>query len=373
MPLVLTEEQGLLQQTVRDFVDARSPFSRVRKLRDARDADGFSRALWTEMGRLGWLGIPIPEEHGGTGLGPIELMVLMEEVGRRLLPEPILSTVVLGAGALVLGGSAAQQAAHLPAVAAGERLLALAYQEPGGRYGLDASATVAERAGDGWRLTGEKAHVLDGHVADVLVVSARTPDGTALFLVPRDATGVAIERQWRVDLRNAALVRLNGVRVPSDAILAGGGNLLARVVDRATIALTAAMLGGMSAAFEMTLDYLKTRQQFGVPIGSFQALKHRAAKMYVETELARSAVMAAHRALADGADDKTVARLAGVAKARASDAYILIGNESVQMHGGIGMTDEHDVGFYLKDARATAILFGDAAHHRDRVATLDGY
>jgi len=376
MALVLSEEQALLQQTARELVAQRAPVSRLRKLRDAGDPDGFSRELWAEMARLGWLGILVPEAHGGAGLGWLELMVVVEELGRTLAPEPLLATVVLGGGALLLGGTDAQRAAHLPAVAAGERLLALAYQEPGSRYDAAPRSTVAERAGGGWRLSGEKRHVLDGHAADAFVVSARTDGGATLFLVARDAPGVTIERQRRVDFRNAAIVRFAGVRVGDDAVVGqpgAGGMLLDRVLDRAAIAVSAAMLGGMTAAFEMTLDYLKTRQQFGVPIGSFQALKHRAAKMYVETELARSAVLAAHRALDDAADDRTVARLASITKARASDAYVLIGNEAVQMHGGIGMTDEHDVGFYLKDARASAILFGDAAHHRDRVARIDGY
>jgi alkylation response protein AidB-like acyl-CoA dehydrogenase len=197
-----------------------------------------------------------------------------------------------------------------------------------------------------------------------------------LFLVPRDARGLAVEPLHRVDARGAALVRLDGVRVAGDAILGAEGQgaaLLERVLDRATIGLGAEMLGGMAACFEMTLDYLRTRKQFGVPIGSFQALKHRAARMFVELELVRSIVLAAHRALDDGADDARISRLASAAKARCSDAFVLVGNEGVQMHGGIGMTDEHDVGFFLKRARAAEITFGDAAFHRDRVARLDGY
>jgi alkylation response protein AidB-like acyl-CoA dehydrogenase len=194
--------------------------------------------------------------------------------------------------------------------------------------------------------------------------------------VPRDAPGLVVERQHRVDTRGAALLRLDGVRVGADAVLGGegqGGALLERVLDRAAIALSAEMLGGMAACFEMTLEYLRARKQFGVPIGSFQALKHRAARMFVELELVRSIVLAAHRALDDGADDQRIRRLASAAKARCSDAFVLVGNEGVQMHGGIGMTDEHEVGFFLKRARAAEITFGDAAFHRDRVARLDGY
>jgi len=382
MALVLTEEQELLRRTAREFVAARSSLKRIRQLRDRRDPTGFSRELWSEIARLGWAGILVPERYGGAGLGYTELMVVLEELGRGLAPEPMLSTVLLGAGAVQLGGGEAQRSEHLPAVASGDRLLALAYQERRSRYDPHHVETRAERAGSGWRLAGEKIQVLDGHVADLIVVSARTSgqardaEGITLFVIRRDAPGVRVERQWRIDTRVAALVGLDGVRVGPEAVLGGvdsGGELCARVLDRATIGFTADMLGGMTAAFEMTLDYLKTRRQFGVPIGSFQALRHRAARMYVEIELARSAVMAAHRALDDRLDDAQIARVAGTAKTRCSDTYMLVGHETVQMHGGIGMTDEHDIGFYLKAARAAEIMFGDAAYHRDRVARLEGY
>ena len=382
MDLVLTEEQELLQQTAREFVAGRSSLKRIRALRDAQDPDGFSRDLWREMARLGWVGIVLPEEHGGLGLGYMELIVVMEELGRGLMPEPIVSTVLLGANALLLGGSEAQKREHLPAVAAGERLLALAYQEPRGRYDFHHAETVAERTGGGWALSGEKIQVLDGHVADRLVVSARTSggprdaSGITLFLVPCDAPGVTVARQTRLDARNVGLVRLDGVRLDPEAAIGpvdGGGALLGRTIDRATVGLTAEMLGSMTAAFEMTIEYLRTRVQFGVPIGSFQALKHRAAKLYVELELARSAVMNAARTVGEGRDDAAIARATSIAKARCSDAFVLVGDEAVQMHGGIGMTDEHDIGFFLKRARAAEMTFGDAAWHRDRVASLDGY
>jgi alkylation response protein AidB-like acyl-CoA dehydrogenase len=380
--LVLTPEQDLLQQTVREFVTGRSSLRRIRTLRDGAAADGFSRPLWAEMAQLGWVGIVVPVEHGGVGLGYLDLMVVMQELGRGLMPEPMIGTVLLGANALLLGGSAAQRQGQLPAVAAGERLLALAYQEAQSRHDPHHVETRAEPTGHGWTLRGEKTHVLDGSVADRLIVSARTaggprdPDGITLFLLAPDAPGVTVERQARLDSRPAARVRLDGVHVGRDAVLGApgeGGALLSRVLDRATIGLGAEMLGSMSAAFEMTTEYLKTRVQFGVPIGSFQALKHRAARMFVEMELAHSAVMGAHRTVDEGRDDAAVARAAGVAKARCSDAFLLIANEAVQMHGGIGMTDEHDIGFFLKRARAAEMTFGDAAWHRDRLAHLDGY
>jgi alkylation response protein AidB-like acyl-CoA dehydrogenase len=382
MALALTEEQEILQRTAREFVQGKSSLKRIRALRDDPTGAGFSPELWTDMARLGWLGIVMPEEYGGAGLGWTDLMVVLEELGRGLVPEPVVGTLLLGTTTLLLGGSDAQRRTHLPAVVAGERRLAVAYQEPGGRYAHHRVETRAERGRGGWTLTGRKLHVLDGNGADWFVVSARTAGGTrdetgvSLFLIPRGARGIAVEAQRRVDSRGAALLQLEGVDVGADAVVGAEGEgtrLLGRVLDRATIGLCAEMLGGMAACFDMTLAYLKTRKQFGVPIGSFQALKHRAARIFVELELARSIVLAAHRALDDAADDARIARLASAAKARCSDAFVLAGNESVQMHGGIGMTDEHDVGFFLKRARAAEITFGDAAFHRDRVARLDGY
>jgi acyl-CoA dehydrogenase len=390
MDLVLNEEQELLARTAREFVAGRSSLRRIRQLRDSEDADGFSRELWREMAALGWLGIVIPEEHGGAGLGYMDQMVVLEEMGRGLMPEPFLSTVLLGATALLLGGSAAQKKAYLPKVAAGDALLTIAYQEAGSRYDVHRVATKATKSGGGFVLSGQKIQVLDGHVADFLIASARTSGtgadakGVTLFLVAADTPGITIERQSRIDGRNVALVRFDDVRVDADAVVGavdGGGDLLARVIDRAAIGLSAEMLGSMQAAFEMTNEYLKTRVQFGVVIGTFQALKHRAAKMYIELELARSAVMGAHRALDMAAlrardehhDDATIAKLASLAKARCSDAFVLIANECVQMHGGIGVTDEADIGFFFKRARVAEMTFGDAAWHRDRTARLEGY
>ncbi len=382
MDLVLSDEQTLLQQTAREFVSGRSSLKRIRALRDGADADGFSRQLWREMAGLGWLGIIFPEEHGGAGLGYLDLMVLMEEIGRGLMPEPILSTVLLAGNALLLGGTEAQRREHLAPIAAGERLMSVAFQEAASRYRLGRVETTARRDGAGWILRGEKVQVLDGGAAEWLVVSARTAGGVAdrlgisLFLLRADAPGVRVERQWRLDSRNAAGVRLDDARVAADAVVGtvdDGAALLERVVDRATVALTAEMLGGIGAVLEMTLEYLKTRAQFGVLIGTFQALKHRAAHVYVESELARSAVMNAHRVLDAGGDDAEIGRAASIAKARCSDVYMLTCNEGIQMHGGIGVTDEHDIGFYLKRARVAQMTFGDAGHHRDRLARLAGY
>ncbi len=380
MQLVLTEDQELLAKTVADFAEARSPVSRVRALRDDRDPDGFSRALWREMAELGWVGIPFPESVGGADLGLAELVLVLEGLGRKLAPEPFLSGVLLGGQALLLGGSQAQQERWLPKLVEGEWWVSLAYQERLSRYDLRCVATRAEPAGTGWRLNGEKVQVLDAHSADLILVVARTSGeerdaaGITLFAVQRGAAGLRLERQLRVDSRSAALVSLDGVAAGVDDVIGAegeGGDLLERVVDRATVGMCAEMLGSMSEAFERTLTYLKQREQFGAPIGSFQSLKHRAAQQFIEIELCRSAVMAAARAV--DANEADAAKLVSLAKARCSDTAILVADESVQMHGGIGMTDEHEIGFYLKRARAAELTFGDAAFHRDRWARLSEY
>lgn len=378
--LVLNEDQELLAKTAADFVREHSPVSRVRALRDQRDPVGFSRPLWAQMAELGWVGIPFPEALGGAGMGFADLAVVLEQLGRKLAPEPFLSTVLLGGQALLLGGSPAQQQAWLPELCAGRRIATLAWQEPRSRFDPFRIETRARAEGDGFVLDGEKIAVPDGHVADLLVVAARTAGapgdeaGIGLFLVPPDASGVSIEPQTRIDHRNASLLRLAGVRVGRDAVLGapdGGGPLLARVLDRATAGLCAEMLGAASQVFEDTLQYLKTRVQFGVAIGSFQALQHRAARIFMELELARSATMAAVRAV--DADAPELAKLVSLAKARCSDAFLLAANEGIQMFGGVGMTDEYDLGFYLKRARVAEMTFGDAAWHRERWARLSGY
>ena len=379
MNLVLSEEHQLLRATAAEFVRSKSSLKRIRALRDSGDAAGFSRDLWHEMARLGWAGIVVPEQHGGSGLGYSHLMIVMEELGRGLMPEPMIPTV-LGSAALMLGGSGAQRSALLPAVAKGETLLAVGYQEPASRFDPRRVATRAEKRSGGWTLRGEKHQVLGGPTADSIIVSARTAGGEAdasgvtLFLVEAGARGMSSRRQWLIDGRPSSIVRLDGVEVDPAAVVGEvdhGADVLERALDRATAALGAEMLGSMVAAFESTLEYLKTRKQFGALIGTFQALKHRAAMVYTETELSRSAVMAACSAL--DAEDARARELVSLAKARLSDAFVLTANEAVQMHGGIGMTDEHDVGFFLKRARAAEMTFGDAAWHRRRYAELKGY
>lgn len=378
--LVLTEDQELLAKTALDFVRANAPVSRIRELRDSGDPDGFSRALWKEMAELGWVGMLIPEEYGGAGMGLADFAVVIEALGRNLAPEPFLSTVLLAGQLLSRTGSEDQKNAWLPGIAAGEKILTVAYQEARSRYELNRVTTRAEQEGDAWRISGEKIQVLDGVAADAFVISARTsggqhdPDGITLFLLPKDAPGVTVTPQFRVDSRAVALVSLDSVKVGPESIvgpIGTGYSALSQVVDRATVGLCAEMLGGMSQIFEDTLEYLKTRTQFGVLIGTFQALKHRAARLFMDIELSRSAVMAAARAV-DAADEQAQT-LISLAKARCSDTFILAANEGIQMHGGIGMTDEHNAGFYIKRARAAEMTFGDAAWHRKRWAQLRGY
>ena len=376
-PLVLTAPQNMLARTAAELIQKHGGVDRQRRLRDEGVELGYSPEAWAEMADLGWLGIPFAEEHGGLGMGMAETVLITEAMGRGLAPEPLVSAVVFAGGLLADAGSAKQQAGWLPPLIDGKKRLAPALLEAGSRYGLDRVETRARANGDGWALSGEKVQVVGGVGADGFLVAARTEggaDGLTLFLVPASAEGLEVVTQQRVDSRNSAIVRLGAVQVTAGAVLGevGGGLApLGRALDRATVAVCGEMLGVMTEAFERTIEYLKSRSQFGVLIGTFQALKHRAAKMFIEIELSRSTVMAAARALDEGGDDAEVQ--VSNAKARCSDALILVTNEALQMHGGIGMTDEHDIGLFMKRARALEFAFGDAAFHRQRFARLRGF
>lgn len=374
----LTPEQAELQRAARAFGERRLPVAHLRALRDAGEPTRLARPMWRELAQLGWAGIAIAEDHGGAGLGLLELGLVMEELGRTLAPTPLLTTAVIGAAALA-AAPAALAAAHLPAVASGERLLALAFEEER-RFAPYRCQTTARRGDGGWILDGAKTFVLDGAAADALLVVARVAgdvaarDGLALFLVPRAAPGLELQALAMVDSRGAANVRLAGVAVPDAQVVVGpahGADLLDRLLARATAALAAEMLGATDAVFHTTIEYLKQRHQFGVAIGSFQALKHRAAHMFCELELMRSVVRAALVAVDTAAPDADL--LVSAAKARASDTFVLIAGEAVQMHGGIGVTDDLDVGLYYKRARVADQTFGAAAYHRDRFAALQSY
>lgn len=364
----LSEEHVLLRDAAKAFVTDRMPTTHLRALRDRKEEAGFDRALWDEIAAMGWPGVLIPEAHGGAGLGYVGMGLILEEMGRTLAPSPLLSTGLIGAAALLLGGSGPQQAAWLPKIAAGEALFALAIDD-GPHHHPEALRLKAEPVGAGFRLSGEKRYVADGHVAHVLIVAAEAPDGPALFLVPADAPGLTRRTLTTIDSRGAADLFFQGVETAER--LHGGRELLDALLDRARIGLAAEMLGQAQQAFETTADYLRTRVQFGQTIGTFQALQHRAAKMLVELELTRTAVMAALFALDENRND--AAALASFAKARAGETLHLVTNEMVQLHGGIGMTDAHDAGLYLKRARVAEALYGSASYHRSRYAALSGY
>ncbi len=379
MALVLTEEQELLRDSARDFVANQWDFDWLRKVRKDKDRKGYDPQVWQQIVALGWAAIPFDEEVGGLNLGYAELGVVLEEMGRRLLVSPFLSTVVLGGGALHFGGSAEQKAAVLPGVCDGSLLLALAYQETA-RHDPYAVTTAASADGDGYRISGKKCLVLDGATANKLVVVARTSgrsgerDGLTLFLLDAGTTGLNVSDGLLLDSRSAAHVTLDNVQAaPADIVgqLDAGADVLDKLFANAAVAVSAEMLGGAQDAFDRTLEYLKEREQFGAKIGSFQGLKHRAARWFCEVELMRSIVMDALRAIDEGRDDAT--QLASVCKARASDVYRLSSQEGIQMHGGIGVTDEFDIGFYLKRARVSELLLGDSAYHRNQFAQLRGY
>ena len=382
MSLVLSEDQQLLKDSAKAFVDQNAPVSVLRGLRDSKDAQGYDQNLWRQMFELGWAGMAIPEAYGGFEFGYGGLGVVLEESGRTLVSSPLIATVLLGASAINELGSDAQKSEFLPQVVSGELLLALAIDEKP-HHRPCRIETSAGKSGEGYVLNGYKTFVLDGHIANKLVVVARTAGaiddeaGLSVFLVDAAAEGVSINRSWMVDSRNSAMLSLNDVKVGADALLGAEGGAyssLTRVLDIGRIGVAAEMLGSMQQAFEITLDYLKQREQFGVLIGSFQGLQHRAAEMYSEIELCKSAVRAALAAL-DDADktDADIAEFASIAKAKLSEVATLVSNEAVQMHGGIGMTDEYDIGFYMKRARVAAAFLGDALFHRERYASLNGF
>ncbi len=388
LDLLPSEEERLLADTARDFFADRSPPGRVRTLRG--DDTGFSWDIWREIAELGWAGLALPEAHGGEGMGLIELCAVFEQAGRALAPEPLHATLTAGL-LLARCGDELNQSAWLPQMAAGQTVVALAHSERGARYDRTCVHTVAEPTSGGFRVHGSKVHVEGGAGAAAFIVTARTggrPDdrsGLSAFVVPADARGMEVIPQRRIDGRPAALVSMKDVRVGKSALLGSVHKLadhLDQVLDLATIALAAEMLGGARAALDLTLEHLKTRVQFGVVIGAFQALQHRVARLFAETELAASAVRAA-AATADAVarkgdeaedDDRAaVARMASLAKAVTGRAFLHVADEGVQMHGGVGVTDEYDIGLYLKRARAASATLGDEAWHTDRWATLSGY
>lgn len=376
---VLSEEQTMLRDAAKSWVGEKSPVTAFRKMRDSGNADGFDRAAWAEMAEMGWAGILIPEEFGGSGLGYLTLGLVLEETGRTLTASPLVSTALTATTAILLGGNDAQKKAWLPKIAESKAIATLAVDE-GAHHAPAKIALKAAKSGSGWTLSGKKGFVLDGGVADLVIVAARTggkggdASGIALFLVDGNAKGLSRQKLKSVDSRGVANLSFDNVEVGADAVLGSadqGYAILEATLDRARAGLAAEMLGSATQAFETTLDYLKTRVQFGQVIGTFQSLQHRAAKMYTDLELTRSCVEAALSAIDNNSND--VPQLASLAKAKANEVYHLVSNEMVQMHGGIGMTDAHDAGLYIKRARAAEATFGSAAYHRDRYASLLEY
>jgi len=379
MALVLTEEQSMLRDSARGLISDKAPVSHLRSLRDTKDATGFSRELWKAFAEMGFTGLLVPENFGGSGLGCVEAGVVMEEIGRTLMPSPFLATAVLAASALTRGGSDAQKAAHLPKIADGSLLAALAVDE-GAKHRPLQIKLQAMRSGNGFRLSGAKAFVVDGHTADLLIVAARTGgaagerDGLTLFLVDPKTRGIAVERTAMVDSHNAARIEFDNVEVNADHVLGEvdqGGALLEGVLNIGRGAVASEMVGLSEEVFGRTVTYLKERKQFGKLIGEFQALQHRAAQLYIDIEITRAAVLKALQTL-DGDFDNATAAVA-VAKARAGATATLAVQEGVQMHGGMGMTDQFDIGFFMKRARVCQELFGDSNYHADQLARMKSY
>jgi len=379
MALVLTEEQSMLRDSARGLISDKAPVAHLRTLRDAKDATGFSRDLWKNFAEMGFAGLLVGEEFGGSALGSVEAGIVMEEIGRTLMPSPFLSTAVLAASALSRGGSAAQKAEHLPKISKGELIAALAVDE-GAKHRPLQTALKAVRAGNGFKLTGSKALVVDGHVAGLLIVAARSAgaagdsNGLTLFLVDPKSKGIATERTIMVDSHNAARIEFDNVEVDSDHVLGEvdqGHALLEGVLDIGRGAVASEMVGLSEEVFSRTVAYLKERKQFGKAIGEFQALQHRAAQLYIDIEITRAAVLKAQQAL-DG-DLAHAANAVAVAKARAGTTATRAVQEGVQMHGGMGMTDQFDIGFFMKRARVCEELFGDANFHADRLARMRSY
>jgi alkylation response protein AidB-like acyl-CoA dehydrogenase len=379
MALVLNEEQSMLRDSARGFISDKAPVSHLRQLRDANDASGFSRELWHGFAEMGFSGLLVPEEFGGSGLGCVEAGIVMEEIGRTLMPSPFLATSVLAASALSRGGTDAQKSQYLPKIADGSLLAAFAIDE-GAKHRPLMTKLQAVRSGNGFKLSGDKAFVVDGHTADLLIVAARSAgkagehDGLTLFLVDPKAKGIAVERTAMVDSHNAARIVFDNAEVNADGVLGEvdqGGALLEGVLNIGRAAVASEMVGLSEEVFARTVGYLKERKQFGKLIGEFQALQHRAAQLYIEIEITRAAVLKALQTL-DGHFENAGAAVA-VAKARAGSTATLAVQEGVQMHGGMGMTDQFDIGFFMKRGRVCQELFGDSNFHADQLARMKGY
>ncbi len=378
MAMILNEDQTMLRDSARDFMASEAPTSHFRKYRDMECKDGFAHGLWKQFAEMGFTGILIPEADGGMGMGHVESGIVLEEIGRNLSPSPFLSTSVVAVEALKAADKAMRDR-WFPGILAGEMVIGIAVDE-GQKHRPEKIALKAERSGNGFKLSGSKQFVVQGTSSDMLIVAARTAgavgetDGLTLFAIEKDAAGLSMEAVRTVDSAMAAHIDFDNVTVNSDAVIGdvdGGWAVLSKMLNAGRTGSAAEMVGVGSGAMGITFDYLKTRKQFGKLIGEFQALQHRAAHLYGEIEMARSAVLKAQNFLDDG--DPRGELYASVAKAKAGLACNLAVREGVQMHGGIGMTDEYDIGLYMKRDRALGEFFGDIYFHADRVAQLNGY
>ena len=379
MKLILTEEQEFLRDTAKNFAQERTPVAHFRALRDSNDQNLWDKDIWQEMVNLGWSGILIPEEFGGSNFGVAGISVILQECGKTLTPSPLFSTGVLGAYAISNFGTQEQKEQYLPKIVNGKITTALAVDESSHHDPSKTSLTV-EKKDDKYILNGKKTFVIDGASADVLIVLTRTSGnsgelaGLTLFIIDSNADGIDKTKLDMADSRNYANINFNDVKCSNQDILGAiesGGETVESILDIGRIAISAEMLGNAESAFETTIEYLKQRKQFGVLIGTFQALQHRAAAMFCEIELTKSAVMAA----VHGADERSneLQRLSSLAKTVAGETLHLVSNEAIQMHGGIGVTDEYDLGFFIKRSRVAEQIFGSSTYHTERYANLSGF
>ena len=379
MKLVLSEEEQFLKDTAKNFADERTPISHFRSLRDNNDPKLWDKDIWSEMVKLGWPGILIPEEFGGSNFGVTGIGVILQECAKTLTPSPLFATGVLGAYAITQFGNDDQKSNYLPKIVSGEITTALAIDETS-HHEPSKTEMTAKKNDSNFILNGKKIFVIDGASADILIVLARTSGvkgdstGLSLFILNSDTSGIETKKLDMADSRNYANISFNEVIIDESSLLGDletAGETVESILDIGRIAMSAEMLGNAESAFEITLDYLKQRKQFGALIGSFQALQHRAAEMFCEIELTKSSVMAAMRAADENSNE--LQRLSSLSKTMAGETLHLVSNEAIQMHGGIGVTDEYDIGFFLKRARVAEQIFGSAKYHTERYANLSGF
>lgn len=375
MNLVINEEQQMLKTSAKEFLKNRAPVEALRKLRDSNDPKGYDPQLWKEMAEMGWASLNIPEAYGGMDFGYVGFGQVLEEMGRTLVASPMVSTCLVGSSIINLGGNTMQKEKYLPRIAEGSILLSLASEESNAHRPLKVSTQYSKTA-DGFSISGKKVFVLDGNVADYFIVTTTDieKNGITLFIVDAKSTGITVEKKLMMDSRNAAVVTLDQVKVTEIDMIGEAGKgkeTLEKALDIARIGLSAEMLGSMQEAFDRTVAYLKERKQFGVVIGTFQALQHRAAVMYSEIELCKSLVIKALQAI--DTNSPMLPYMASMTKSKVGETLQLVTNEGIQLFGGIGMTDDEEIGFFMKRARVAQQTFGDYNYHLDRFATLSGF